>query len=775
MPMPTTELGGIRPSQAERKRRRPALACEQCRMRKVRCDRTMPCATCTRSRSTVCTYAPQPLTAKRPVVPRQVAPATTNPASTASDHVVSDVVRPSHVSASGSIPPHTDPDWFTSYPSNRPDHEPILTPESLPSTSPTVTALLDRVKQLEQQLNVALQKNDASRDCAAMCRDEPREDDHTHRGLVNKTRLFGPSHWANGVTMVEGIFKFLHGVEADKTSKMYQDMERCKSLGRLIKGQRVPALTSIVIGKSIPQKDLADQLVDAYLRTFESVYRVVHIPSFKAEYERYWVDPSAANESFVVLLQLCMAIGAAFQDDTFSLRTIATQWIYEAQVWLMLPCEKSKMSIVGLQILCLLHLAKNTTNVGSDLTWISAGALLRTAMYMGLHEDPKCIAKMSAFRAEMRRRLWATILEILLASSISSGGPPLISPMDYDTEPPANVDDEQLIEDAESAFPVPKPSEVYTHMSVPRAMLETFQVRLVVAKHINDIRANASYNETLRVNADLTASLQGMMRQLKKLHEGGELSSFQLRYVEYTTWRFFIVLHRPALARALRNPVYYFSRKVCVDTCLLLANSMFVSPKSLARLSSPATGRSDMDVQRLFVNCAGSYRSTMVQGGMILGMEYLLVLRENSGFHATGAVGGGTAELRETIDAVKPWCAKRVRAGDTNMKSYLAFVWLSAQIDCFERGLSSGETDAFTIEAVETEISKCHDWLKTLAGCEETPVAGEIAFDMAQDIDFDDLGGFDKMSDWDWGDLSASQGFNSSFDVNGAFGDDNIP
>ncbi|KAG7103387.1 Transcription factor lepE like protein [Verticillium longisporum] len=705
MPMPTTELGGVRPSQAERKRRRPALACEQC------------------------------------LVPRQVAPATSNPATAASDHVAPDIVRPSHVSASGSIPPHTDPDWFTPYPSNRPDHEPILTPESLPSTSPTVTALLDRVKQLEQQLNVALQKNDASRDCAAMCRDEPREDDHTHRGLVDKTRLFGPSHWANGVTMVEGIFKFLHGVEADKTSRMYQDMERCKSLGRLIKGQRVPALTSIVIGKSIPQKDLADQLVDAYLRTFESVYRVVHIPSFKAEYERYWVDPSAANESFVVLLQLCMAIGAAFQDDTFSLRTIATQWIYEAQVWLMLP----------------------------------AGALLRTAMYMGLHEDPKCIAKMSAFRAEMRRRLWATILEILLASSISSGGPPLISPMDYDTEPPANVDDEQLIEDAESAFPVPKPSEVYTQMSVPRAMLETFQVRLVVAKHINDIRANASYNETLRVNADLTASLQGMMRQLKKLHEGGELSSFQLRYVEYTTWRFFIVLHRPALARALRNPVYYFSRKVCVDTCLLLANSMFVAPKSLARLASPAATPSDMDVQRLFINCAGSYRSTMVQGGMILGMEYLLVLRENSGFHATGAVGGGTAELRETIDAVKPWCAKRVRAGDTNMKSYLAFVWLSAQIDCFERGLSSEETDAFTVEAVETEISKCHDWLKTLAGCEETSVAGEMAFDMAQDIDFDDLGGFDKMSDWDWGDLSASQGFNSSFDVNGAFGDDNIP
>ncbi|KAM0326588.1 hypothetical protein ACHAQA_006457 [Verticillium albo-atrum] len=525
----------------------------------------------------------------------------------------------------------------------------------------------------------------------------------------------------------------------------------------------------------MPAKELADQLVDAYLRTFESVYRIVHIPSFRAEYERYWLSPETANESFVVLLQLCMAIGAAFHDDTFSLRTIATQWVYEAQVWLMLPCEKSRMTITGLQIMCLLHHAKHTTNIGSDLTWIGAGALLRTAMYMGLHEDPKCIAKMSAFRAEMRRRLWATILELLLQSSISSGGPPLISPSDYDTEPPANVDDDQLIEDAESAFPVPKPPDVYTQMSVPLAMLKTFPVRLVVAKQINDIRANASYNETLRVNADLTASLQGMMRQLKKFHEAGGLSSFQLRYAEYTTWRFFIVLHRPALARALRNPVYYFSRKVCVDTCILLAKTMFVAPKALDFLASAAATRSDTDAYRLFICCAGSYRSTMVQIGMILGVELLLALKEENGFHATGAVGGGTTELREIITAVGPWCATRIRAGETNIKGYLGFLCLFAQIESIDKGLQPDETDMLTMEVIESGIRECHGWLKTLAGCQETPRAGDVGFDLSQNVDLGDLEGFDKMSDWDWGDLATNQGFNSSFNFNSTFGDDMLP
>jgi hypothetical protein len=41
-----------------RKRRRPALACEQCRRRKVKCDRTSPCGPCRRSGSDLCTYRP---------------------------------------------------------------------------------------------------------------------------------------------------------------------------------------------------------------------------------------------------------------------------------------------------------------------------------------------------------------------------------------------------------------------------------------------------------------------------------------------------------------------------------------------------------------------------------------------------------------------------------------------------------------------------------------------------------------------------------------------
>ncbi|KAH8701532.1 hypothetical protein BGW36DRAFT_371072 [Talaromyces proteolyticus] len=39
------------------KRRRPALSCEQCRRRKVQCDRKMPCGPCKKTRpSLACSY-----------------------------------------------------------------------------------------------------------------------------------------------------------------------------------------------------------------------------------------------------------------------------------------------------------------------------------------------------------------------------------------------------------------------------------------------------------------------------------------------------------------------------------------------------------------------------------------------------------------------------------------------------------------------------------------------------------------------------------------------
>ncbi|KAH7376925.1 hypothetical protein B0T11DRAFT_294342 [Plectosphaerella cucumerina] len=774
---------------SEKKRRRPALACEQCRSRKVRCDRNLPCTTCKKSRNQVCTYAPAPpLPPKR--APKSISSASSPGRTTASSGLQRrDSALPLRPEPSRSLslsqypgpePAQTmslgqfvDPDATSTSSTSHTASDPILTPSDSLTSAATVASLADRVRQLEQQLSTALQlqqkppppqqprHNDHHRqqpgstprapdpECAALCRDEPREaEHHLDRGFVNKTRYFGRSHWMNSARLMFPTIGLLLRHERDSTSDLARDMERCKTLARSVKARRVPVLANLAIGRSVPPRALADALVEAYLRTFEGVFRVVHVPIFRRDLARYWADPASASDAFVVLFQLIMAVGAVFHDDTFSLRASATQWVYEAQYWLVTPCEKSKMTMLGLQVHILLHHAKHITNIGSDLTWVGAGSLLRMAMFMGLHEDPKCIARMTPCRAEMRRRLWATILEIQLQTSLDSGGPPLITPDDFDTEAPANLDDSQLREDAETTYPVARDPEEHTQMSVALAMHATWPARLAVVRAVNEIRSSASYTETLRVSADLTTAVQALSRRLAALRAAGAITSFHVRFAEFSTYRFFIGLHQPVLSRALRNPVYYFSRKICVDMSLRLAATTFVTGRTP---QDPA----EVDVARLFVGAAGQYRTTMVQCGMLAGLELIHHAEEEPKGHC-GPLSTGSADLRRLVESWRDLCRRRIVAGETNTKGYVGVAGILAHIDGLEAGCDAAEMEQRIKIAVRSVLDDCMGILSAMdaegSPSQPAPVPG------AGTPELDDMEMFDEiLSDWNWGDVDGGQ------------------
>jgi hypothetical protein len=112
---------------------------------------------------------------------------------------------------------------------------------------------------------------------------------------------------------------------------------------------------------------------------------------------------------------LAMAIGVTFyqESDAEILRTQAEKWVYAGQSWLSeIPCEKSRLNIAGLQLQCLLLIARQSVAVVGDLVWISTGSLVQRAFSMGLHRDPKYFPSMTVLQAEIRRRLWATIVEL---------------------------------------------------------------------------------------------------------------------------------------------------------------------------------------------------------------------------------------------------------------------------------------------------------------------------------------------------------------------------
>lgn len=249
-----------------RRRRRPALSCEACRRRKVRCDRDMPCSNCIRARDVniVCTYQlfkPRPKRHSTAATAR-LSNGTSNSSSTpatssggsapsiggprVSGPPVSDVFAPAKsTSPENEVGPALDErparpaDGFGVPFSSLETAETVnchgaaRTPDipaapgqgptagTSPHTSSSVSSatyssLVERVRQLEAQLGEKLSLQDSTQSEVRGHTAPPGkfkvsqnpDDPAPVRGVVSKTRLFGTSHWMNGADLVSNFHVF---------------------------------------------------------------------------------------------------------------------------------------------------------------------------------------------------------------------------------------------------------------------------------------------------------------------------------------------------------------------------------------------------------------------------------------------------------------------------------------------------------------------------------------------------------------------------------------
>lgn len=491
--------------------------------------------------------------------------------------------------------------------------------------------------------------------------------------------------------------------------KATSGLQRCKLLAKRIKlqGSTPWPLTPTT---NLPPRDIADKLVDCYLRTTESIYRIFHIPTFKQDYEALWVSGVKPDTAFFIQLKLVLAIGATTYDEHFTLRASAIRWVYEAQTWLSEPVFKSRLSIDSLQINLLFLIARETASVGEELVWISAGSLFRTAVHMGLHRDPTHLSNMTTYAAEMRRRLWNTVLEITLQSSMDSGGPPFVSPDDFDTMPPSNFDDDQLI--TENA--IPRPDDEFTQTSIAAGLRKTFPFRLAITKFLNNISSNDSYAETLRLDAEFRASYKALRQTLQacKTSTGRSLSQFETRVVDMVMCRYLSSLHIPFFSSSLLEATYAYSRKVVIDTGLKVWGAIHPSPSIMATpLRINASSPVHDDLVRLTICGSGFFRNVTFQASFVIAAELRAQLRENESLSPAPL----RPDLLSVLDNAKALMLRCIDAGETNIKNYLLICVVSAEINGLMRGVPKDELPQLLIKAAENAVTKCLSILESKA------------------------------------------------------------
>jgi hypothetical protein len=209
-----------------KKRRRPALACEECRRRKVRCDRTIPCSNCVRSKTVSCTYSPlhpPPSISRRANREGQFSPPYSTSASGSevssgtqaiTEPPVLELAAP--LESCASTPPlrPTAPPFFS-----RPSAVDVNSPvQERDSETSIIESLTGRIHQLEGQLVQAQllhqRRQQHDEDVLRYLAEAPsgRHDRETlpteSKGVLSKTRFFGQSHWMNHADFVSLFFFF---------------------------------------------------------------------------------------------------------------------------------------------------------------------------------------------------------------------------------------------------------------------------------------------------------------------------------------------------------------------------------------------------------------------------------------------------------------------------------------------------------------------------------------------------------------------------------------
>lgn len=209
--------------------------------------------------------------------------------------------------------------------------------------------------------------------------------------------------------------------------------------------------------------------------------------------------------------------------------------------------------------------------------WFLMGTIIRLAMRMGYHRDPKTLkadSKITPFEGEMRRRRWHTILQLDTLMSFQMGMPSVIPPEFCDTEPPRNLNDEDIWPTM-SALPPSRPNSDYTPILYTIAKCGVMNVfrKVLVHTHSSCSTSPPSYPVTIDLDVKVREAYASIPEILKwrPISQSFTVSAgliINRSTIELLYLKSIMVLHRRYLNTERHDPQREFSRRVCINAAL---------------------------------------------------------------------------------------------------------------------------------------------------------------------------------------------------------------
>ncbi|KAI5864356.1 fungal-specific transcription factor domain-containing protein [Durotheca rogersii] len=462
------------------KRPRPVKSCLECRKRKLKCDRAAPCSQCQKAQR-ACRYASEG---------ERVSP------SDGSDAEAPD--RPSKRNCA----------LTTGRDSSRHD-------------SHYATILEEHAARLDRLENQMLPRDPSVEESGSARSQRPAASSLTIRGLTVKgglrTRFFGQSSTRVLVNLFDEAKEFMF--TRNKSSDIREMFLNIQKIHKALQEEHrkvaapltvfVDSVTPIQkrMADVLPSRSVCDTLLSVYVTASETIYRVLHIPTFTQQYNRYW-DGSPQPDSFLPQLLSVMCVGYRFlaagkgqfhDRDGIHIPTASSL----VRTWLDTLRGKQLVEFSTLQAEVLQLMAQRMINPQNQESWTHLGLIVRMAMTMGLHRDPSEFShKISPFWGEQRRRLWYAIVELDVHLSMQCNLPCCIREGDFTCLPPRNLDDDDIYPELEE-LPPSKPIEQNTDSRIQVFAANTLAMRFKVVELINRTDSLHDYQQVLDIGSEL--------------------------------------------------------------------------------------------------------------------------------------------------------------------------------------------------------------------------------------------------------------------------------
>ncbi|KIW20184.1 hypothetical protein PV08_00759 [Exophiala spinifera] len=330
----------------------------------------------------------------------------------------------------------------------------------------------------------------------------------------------------------------------------------------------------------LPERPQVDRMVAKYFEMLAFFRPVVHPKQFQREYNKFWKDPAAVSISWLgllfAMLQLTAQVSGQLSNDASNLvlepDAMAATFRHCALQCLTLD-DYAKGDIHLLQGM-LTHLESEYFQSLDPQAnfYILTGTIVRVALMLKLHRDPRHFSNLSPFQAEMRRRLWLNIVHGDILLSFQMGLPSMIPYGQADTTLPRNLREDDFDEDTK-VLPDSRPFDNTTNMAFYLAKAPVIKTFGHIASHLQDVHSSPEAVQALDAQLRQARANVPAYYQMRPISDSLIDPAFTLmcRFgIDQICLTGFCILHRKGLVAARFDAEFKPSRQACVEAAMAM-------------------------------------------------------------------------------------------------------------------------------------------------------------------------------------------------------------